>query len=151
MNRSIVVIFALLLSWPAISPAQYNDQDQQNATQYRDVEDGQLLKFVSYLLTPFGMALEWGVTRPLHHLATQTSAAPLLSGDTGESFFGENDNASQVPPGTFGPYTINPTNNIQLSNRKAIVPVPPAGPPLAPAQPIPPSEPVTSGSQPALQ
>jgi hypothetical protein len=146
----MICILALMLAGPVISHAQSDEQDQQNPTQYRDVEDGQLLKFASYFLMPVGMALEWGVTRPLHYLATQTPAAPLLSGDTGASFFGENNNANWVPPGTFGPYTINPTNNLQVSNSKTIVPVPPAGAPLPPAQSIPPSQSLMSGSQPAL-
>jgi hypothetical protein len=150
MKRLIVCILVLTLAGPAISRAQTDDQDQQNPTQYRDVEDGQALKIVSYILTPVGMALEWGLTRPLHYLATQTAAAPVLSGDNGSSFFGERNNADLVPPGTFGPYTINPTNNLQASNNKTIVPVPPAGTTLPPAQSIPPSKPLLSGSQPAL-
>jgi hypothetical protein len=149
MKRLIVCTLALILAGPAISGAQTNDQDQQTQ-QYRDVEDAQLLQLVSYILTPAGMALEWGVMRPLHYLATQTSAAPLLKGDNGPSFFSENNNADLVPPGTFGPYTINPTNNLQASNNNTPVPVAPAGTALPPAQSIPPSKLLLSGSQPAL-
>jgi hypothetical protein len=160
MKCAVVVILALLLSWPAISHAQYNDTGgQADQDQYQDVEDGQLLKVASYLLTPFGMALEWGVMRPLHYLATQTSAAPWLSGDTGDDFFGENHNADMVPPGTFG-YRIDPTNDLQLSRNKASlsqvsgnrasVPVPRAESSLPSAQNIPPSPPVMQSSQPAL-
>jgi len=150
MKRLIIFTLALILALPAISHAQTDDQDRQNPTQYRDVEDGQLLKLVSYILTPVGMALEWGVMRPLHYLATQTPAAPALSGDNGPSFFGQNNNANQVPPGTFGPYTINPTNNLQASNNKTLVAVPATGSTLPPAQSIPPSKPLLSGGQPAL-
>ena|SRR6266446_6974270 len=148
MKRVMIGILALLLAWPALSHAQFDDQDRQDAMQYRDIEDGQLLKIVSYILTPVGMGLEWGLTRPLHYAATHTKAAPLLSGDTDPSFFGQNSNADHVPPGTFGPYVINPTNNIQPSNDSTVAsaPVVPKG--LAPAQSIPPS---TSGGQPALQ
>ena len=149
MKQIIVCTLALILAGPAISGAQTDDQDRQNPTQYRDVEDGQVLKLVSYILTPVGMALEWGLMRPLHYLATQTSAAPLLSGDKGSPFFTENNNANQVPPGTFGPYTINPSNNLQASN-KTLAPVAPTGTTLAPAESIPPSKPLLSGSQPAL-
>jgi hypothetical protein len=42
----------------------------------------QLLKLVSYVLAPIGYALEWTVTRPMHNLATKSSLAPALSGDT---------------------------------------------------------------------
>jgi len=149
MKRLIVCTLALILAGPVISGAQTDDQDRQNQTQYRDVEDGQVLKLVSYILTPVGMALEWGLMRPLHHLATQTSAAPLLSGDKGSPFFTENNNAALVPPGTFGPSTINSSNNLQASN-ETVAPAAPAGKALAPAQSIPPSKPLLSGSQPAL-
>src|SRR3954465_5825183 len=124
MKRVIVCALALLLSWPVLSRAQTDDQDRQNV-QYRDVEDGQLLKVVSYILTPVGMALEWGVTRPLHDAATQTPAAPLLSGDTEPTFFDQNNNASHVPPGTFGASPINPTNDYQISSSEASVPLTP--------------------------
>jgi len=150
MKRLIVCTLALILAGPAISGAQTDDQDRQNPTQYRDVEDGQALKLVSYILTPVGMALEWGLMRPLHYLATQTSAAPLLSGDKGSPFFTENNNANQVPPGTFEPYTINPSNNLQASNNTTPVPVSPASAATAPSGSIPASKPSLSGSQPAL-
>ncbi|MBV8453537.1 MAG: hypothetical protein JOZ29_14890 [Deltaproteobacteria bacterium] len=149
MKRLIVCTLALILAGPVISRAQTDDQDRQNQTQYRDVDDGQALKVVSYILTPVGMALEWGLTRPLHYLATQTSAAPLLSGDKGSPFFTENNNATLVPPGTFRPSTINSSNNLQASNETP-APAAPAGKALAPAQSSPPSKPLLSGSQPAL-
>jgi hypothetical protein len=151
MKRLIACSLALILAGPAFSHAQTDDSDRQNPTEYRDVEDGQVLKLVSYILTPVGMALEWGLMRPLHYVATQTPAAPVLSGDNGPSFFTSNNNANQAPPGTFGPYTINPTNNIHASNSNTtLAPVPPPGPALAPAESIPPSRPALSGSQPAL-
>jgi len=147
----MIGILALLLAWPVLSHAQFEDQDRQDTMQYRDIEDGQLLKIVSYILTPAGMALEWGLTRPLHYAATRTPAAPLLSGDTDPSFFGQNTNASHVPPGTFGPYIINPTNSMQPSNDSTAASAPVAPKRLAPAQSIPPSAPPRSGGQPALQ
>jgi hypothetical protein len=153
MKRLIIYILALMLTGPVVAHAQQNDdQDRRGPTEYRDVEDGQLLKLVSYILTPVGMALEWGVMRPLHYLATQTSAAPLLSGDKGSPYFTENTNANQVPPGTFAPYTINPTNTLHASNSDTtLVPVAPAGSTLAPAKTIPPSKPpLLSGNQSAL-
>ena len=113
MKRIMIAVCGLLmLAAPPIVRAQNLTAYNQVPDQYRDVDNGQLLQLVSYLLTPLGMGLEWGVARPLHYAATQTSMAPLLSGDTKESFFGQNDNADQVPPGTFGPYLINPTNEM---------------------------------------
>jgi hypothetical protein len=150
MKRLIVFALALILAGPAISRAQNEDVDEPNTTNYRDVDDGQVLKLVSYILTPFGMALEWGVMRPLHHLATHTTAGPLLTGDKGSPFFTKNDNANLVPPGAFGPPAINPTNNIQASSYKPAARSEPATGTLAPAESIPPSKPLNSGQQPAL-
>jgi hypothetical protein len=148
MKRLIICTLALILAGPIVSHAQTDDQDQQNPNQYRDVENGQFLQLVSYMLTPIGMALEWGVMRPLHYLSSQT---PVLKGDNGPSFFTENDNASHVPPGTFAPSPINPTNNLQASNNNATATsVSPTGTTLAPGQSIPPSKLTPSGSQPAL-
>jgi hypothetical protein len=106
MKRAVIGLLALvMLNWPVLAHAQYANEDRQHPERYNDVDDGQALKVVSYILTPFGMALEWGLTRPLHSLAT-SSIAPLLSGDTEPSYFGQNNNADQLPPGTFGPYTV---------------------------------------------
>jgi hypothetical protein len=84
MRRLILsTIFALAIAMSAGALAQqgpYNDK--QNPNEYTDTEDGQLLKVVSYFIAPIGYALEWGVTRPLHYLATKTSLAPAMSGDT---------------------------------------------------------------------
>ena len=84
MRRLILwMVFALAIAMPASALAQqgpYNDK--QNPNEYTDTEDGQILKVFSYVIAPIGYALEWGVTRPLHYLATKTSLAPALSGDT---------------------------------------------------------------------
>ncbi len=119
MRATILALsVALLTILPAVAHAQYvSDMDEANPYEYRDVDDGQLLKLAAYLLTPFGMGLEWGVTRPLHYVATQTSMAPLLSGDKDTYTFGQNNNSDLVPPGTFDPQPLN------LSN--SFVPAPP--------------------------
>jgi hypothetical protein len=150
MKRLIACTLALILAGPVISNAQTDDQYRQNS-QYQNVEDGQFLKLVSYILNPVGMALEWGLMRPLHNLATKSSVAPLLSGDSGPSFFSENNNASKVPPGTFAPTTINPTNNLEASNSdQAVVPVAPAGTTPPPAQTSPPSKGPARSGQPVF-
>src|SRR5690349_6369098 len=115
MKGLIILAFALILIGPALLHAQSDEPQQQDQSQYRDVEDGQVLKFVSYVLMPVGMALEWAIIRPLHYMATQTSANSALSGDHGPSFFAVNNNANKVPPGTFAPNTIDGTNNLQAS------------------------------------
>jgi hypothetical protein len=150
MKRLMVCALVLILAAPAIARAQDDDQDRQNSSEYSDVENGQLLQLGSYLFTPFGMALEWGVMRPLNYLATKSSAAPLLSGDKGPSFFGENNNANQVPPGTFAS-TINPTNNLEApTNSESSAPIASTGTIQAPAQTTSSPQPARSGGQPQL-
>lgn len=74
---------ALLIAVPTAALAQGGPfNDKQNPNEYTNAEDGQPLKFFSYFLAPVGYALEWGVMRPLHYLATKTPLAPALSGDT---------------------------------------------------------------------
>jgi hypothetical protein len=98
---------ALILGWPVISRAQRMGDDLQNPNQYNDVEDGQLLKAISYILMPIGMGLEWGIARPLHYAATQTPLAPALSGDKDNTYFGQTNNLVNLPPGTFAPPPVN--------------------------------------------
>lgn len=149
MKRLIVCTLALILVGPVIAGAQTDDFEQPNPKQYRDVEDGQVLKGVSYVLTPVGMLLEWGVARPLHYLARHTFMAPVLSGDKGSPFFSENNNAALVPPGTFEPQAINGTNNLEASNNKPLTPVASASATAPHAQSMPPTSTI-AGSQPAL-
>jgi hypothetical protein len=99
---SLAIIVALAVARPCM--AQYDDESRNGA--YNDVQNGQPLQIVGYALTPLGMALEWGVTRPLHHLATKSAIAPILSGDTETVYFGQNNNASRLPPGTFAPFQM---------------------------------------------
>jgi hypothetical protein len=85
----------------------------QGPPPYNDVEDGQILKLASYILMPVGWALEHGLTRPLHSLATNSAAAPVLSGDTQIRYFGESSNANLLPPDTFRPFLM-PANPTQM-------------------------------------
>jgi hypothetical protein len=101
MRRLILfTVLALVLGMPAMALAQqgpYNDK--QNPNEYTDTEDGQVLKVVSYFLAPIGYALEWGITRPLHYLATKTSLAPVMSGDTEYSqMYNPGTNVAPIEP-----------------------------------------------------
>lgn len=98
----------VLLSLPALAHAQFDGDDdtEWGPPPYNDVDNGQLLQIFSYTLAPFGYALEWGVARPLHHLATQTPLTPALSGDTDVRYFGETSNAALLPPNTFAPFKM---------------------------------------------
>jgi hypothetical protein len=116
MKRLLTGLVAIaVLGVPIVSHAQNRDMEYDAAgpPPYNDVEDGQLLKIASYIVMPVGWALEHGLTRPLHYLATDTAAAPVLSGDTDEKFFGETANASVLPPDTFRPFVM-PANPTQM-------------------------------------
>lgn len=80
MWRAIVCLcVALTVGFPAISHAQSYDNDSENSKQYTN-EDSQPLRLMAYVLSPFGFALEWGIMRPLHYIATDTFLAPVLGG-----------------------------------------------------------------------
>jgi hypothetical protein len=82
----LCTVLALAVAMSGMALAQqgpYNDK--QNPNEYTDTEDGQPIKIVSYFIAPIGYALEWGVARPLHYLATKTALAPIMSGDTERS------------------------------------------------------------------
>jgi hypothetical protein len=140
---------ALALAIPSVTLAQqgpYNDK--QNPNEYTDTEDGQPLKIFSYLIAPIGYAFEWGVARPLHYLATKTSLAPVMSGDT--------EYSEIYNPGP----TVQPIQPLAPPNVAPLASAPPTHleeMPVAPAAPrsFPPSAPPTvitpSGGQPALQ
>jgi hypothetical protein len=108
MKRVLICLLALLaLTLPRLADAQYADlENDYGPPPYNDVENGQALQLAAYVLAPFGYALEWGLTRPLHKLATDTPLAPILSGDTEIRYFGETANANLLPPGTFAPFQM---------------------------------------------
>ncbi len=118
----------VLLSLPALAHAQYyGDNDTEwGPPPYNDVDNGQLLQIFSYTLAPFGYALEWGLTRPLHHVATQTPLSAALSGDTDVRYFGETSNAALLPPGTFAPFKMPANPNAMESDNGPQGPTAPA-------------------------
>jgi len=125
--------------------------DEDGPPPYNDVEDGQALRVAGYILAPFGYALEWTLTRPLHYVATDTAAKPVLSGDTDIKYFGETSNSDYLPPGTFAPFTMpaNPNAMVPDGNTASNYKRGNVLPPVPPAQAAAPSAP-TSGGQPAL-
>ena len=87
MKRAIVFLsIALFCAIPRLAHAQYEDTDRQNPQEYTD-EDSQPLRLLAYFVSPIGFALEWGVARPLHYLATRTALAPVLDAQTREPTF----------------------------------------------------------------
>jgi hypothetical protein len=144
---SVSVVLALALAIPSIAFAQqgpYNDK--QNPNEYTNAEDGQPLKIFSYILAPFGYALEWGVARPLHHLATKTSLAPALSGDTEYSeIYNPGPTVEPIqplPPPNVAPLASAPRSHIEQA------PSAPAAPQTL--QPSAPALVAPSGGQPIL-
>src|ERR1700733_13674436 len=125
MKRIVIGLATIaVLAVPMLSYAQnssyvgYQSSNEveyydQGPPPYSDVEDGQILKLASYILMPVGWALEHGLTRPLHSLATNSAAAPVLSGDTQIRYFGESSNANLLPPDTFRPFLM-PANPTQM-------------------------------------
>jgi hypothetical protein len=78
MRRVAIILFAAtFVALPAISHAQYNDNDQQNPKEYHD-EDSQPLAIVADLLYPVGFAIEWLVARPLHYVANDSPVSPVF-------------------------------------------------------------------------
>lgn len=145
--KRVAILLTLIVSLmlPARGHAQWGtiaEEDRLEPYEYQDVDDGQFLKFASYVLTPIGMGLEWGLTRPLHHLATQTLLAPVLSGDKYHTQFGQNNNADLVPPETFAPPPLDFSNSF--------VPAPPEHTVVTTLieQPVPPAPAI--GNQPII-
>jgi len=91
MRRIVIVLCAAFwLATPAISHAQYNDNDQQNPKEYHD-EDSQPLSLIADIFYPIGYAAEWLVSRPMHYLSHDSPAAPAFRP------VGGNDNAPPPP------------------------------------------------------
>lgn len=153
MKRAVICLLTLLaLAMPRLARAQYSLDNDYGPPPYNDVEDGQALRIAGYILAPFGYALEWTLTRPLHYVATDTALAPVLSGDTDIKYFGETSNSDLLPPGTFAPFQMpmNPnaidfegTSSTHYRRTNVLPPVPAAQGYQ--------SRPSTSGSQPALR
>ncbi len=143
------MVFALAIATPASALAQqgpYNDK--QNPNEYTDTEDGQVLKVVSYVLAPIGYALEWGVTRPLHYLATKTALAPAMSGDTEYSqMYNPGPNVAPIVPVTPPANTASSSTAGENSAPQTYIERTPVGPVVVP----PPLVPLTSPpAQPVL-
>ena len=132
MRSTLLILTVLVLAMPRLASAQNSLDDDNGPPPYNDVDDGQLLRIAGYVLAPFGYALEWGVTRPLHYAATDTALAPVLSGDTNIRYFGESANADRLPASTFAPFrmpanpnAIDPKGNLPPTFRSADVIPPP--------------------------
>ncbi len=145
---TICAVLALALAIPSVTLAQqgpYNDK--QNPNEYTNTEDGQPLKIFSYVIAPIGYAFEWGVARPLHYLATKTSLAPVMSGDTEYSEIYNPGPTVQpiqpLPPPSVAPLASAPGTHVEEAPMSSAAPR--ASQPSAPVLVAP------SGGQPAMQ
>ena len=73
------LVAALTVAVPR--PIHAQESDSQNPREYTD-EDSHPLRILAYVLSPIGFALEWGIARPLHYVATQSDFAPVFNNDT---------------------------------------------------------------------
>lgn len=91
----IVALLGAVLAWPlALHAQQQQPQDPAAGWQLRDPneyrqEDSHPVRAIASLLSPIGWALEWGVARPWHYVATNTFLAPVLNGGQEEDTWGE--------------------------------------------------------------
>jgi hypothetical protein len=111
---AIAVLFAALVAWSPPLHAQQQDPNNpgNNGWQLHDPneytqEDSHPVRAIASLLSPIGWALEWGIARPWHYVATNTFLAPVLNGgeqdDTWTEYYGtpgQNAEAPMVPPVT---------------------------------------------------
>jgi hypothetical protein len=143
MRRAAIVLgAALILCAPSFAHAQYSDLDKQNPKEYTD-DDSQPLKILSYVLAPIGFALEWGIARPLHYLATDTFLAPVLGANT------DNEKLTVPPIAELPPPDEITDTSGTAHHDVVIVPLQPL-PPVTPAVPQNAAPGTTSSGQPAL-
>jgi hypothetical protein len=107
---AVIVVFTMVLGWPFCSRAQDSQTPQQQTPnggwQLHDPneytqDDSHPVRAIASLLSPVGWALEWGIARPWHYVATQTFLAPVLNG-------GQQDDSWTEYYGTPGPITQPP-------------------------------------------
>lgn len=104
---ALVAFLVTALAWPLASYAQQQQQNPNasgwqlhDPNEYRQ-EDSTLVRAFASMLSPIGWALEWGVARPWHYVATQTFMAPVLNGgqeeDSWSEYYGTPGPVAEVP------------------------------------------------------
>lgn len=103
---ALVVLLGAVMAFPLVSNAQQQQQDPTAGWQLHDPneyrqEDSHPVRAIASLLSPIGFALEWGVARPWHYVATNTFLAPVLNGgqddDTWSEYYGTPGPMTEVP------------------------------------------------------
>src|SRR5579872_965968 len=104
-NVAIVVLLAAALTCPPLLHAQQQDPNKDgwqlhDPNEYQQ-EDSHPVRAIASLLSPIGWALEWGIARPWHYVATNTFLAPVLNGgqedDTWSEYYGTPGPVAEVP------------------------------------------------------
>ena len=83
-----ILLLTLLLASPLRSDAQQQGQQLHDPNEYSE-EDSHPVRIFAYLLSPVGVALEYGITRPLHYLATNTPLSAVLDPGKDEDTWSE--------------------------------------------------------------
>jgi hypothetical protein len=86
---ALITLLAIAVAFPMSCYAQTSSAQDQPSWQLRDPneyqqEDSHPVRAIGSLLSPVGWALEWGIARPWHYVATQTFLAPVLNGGQDE-------------------------------------------------------------------
>lgn len=101
-NVAILVLLAAALTCPPLLHAQQQDPNKDgwqlhDPNEYQQ-EDSHPVRAIASLLSPIGWALEWGLARPWHYVATNTFLAPVLNGgeqdDTWSEYYGSSGQGS---------------------------------------------------------
>ena len=135
---ALVALLGVVLIWPLASYAQQQQQNPGAGWQLHDPneyrqEDSHPVRVIGYLLSPVGWALEWGVARPLHYVATNTFLAPVLNGgeeeDTWSEYYGTPAPVAEVPIPQ--PPMKEPGATTQPLREQNLVPPAPAAPAIS--------------------
>lgn len=95
-----VVLLAMVLAWPVSARCQQQSWSLHDPNDYTQ-EDSHPVRAIASLLSPIGFALEWGIARPWHYVATQTPLAPVLNGgqeeDSWDAYYGNSGSIAEAP------------------------------------------------------
>ena len=95
-----VVLLAMVLAWPVSARCQQQSWSLHDPNDYTQ-EDSHPVRAIASLLSPIGFALEWGIARPWHYVATQTPLAPVLNGgqqeDSWDEYYGSTGPIAEAP------------------------------------------------------
>jgi hypothetical protein len=156
---ALVVVFTMVLAWPFCLRAQDSQTPQQTPNggwQLHDPneytqDDSHPVRAIASLLSPVGWALEWGVARPWHYVATQTFLAPVLNGgqddDSWSEYYGTSGSVPQPPMMAPPPAQPAPPPAQQAFREQSLGTVPVAPP--APGSSTSQSNPVQNNSNPS--